>query len=120
MKYFIEPFRYSLLSQLHNGGNISKINPDVISDMKRISNSGKHTIDKKELKELKEAKDEITSSHKWIISIMLGFIFFILASPMFMNITNYVIKNRQTKGFNVTTLLINTIIFILFVRIILQ
>lgn len=127
--FFTEPFRYSGFSQVYNGGKykdrdkVNKIDK-IMANIEEINNK-LSLLDNKKNKNTNNVNngssgiDEITNLHKWIVAVFLGVIFFILASPMFMNITNSLIKMRPTKGFNLLTLFINTIIFILFVRIIL-
>lgn len=129
MKYFVEPFRYSAISQIYNGGDtINKMKnrrsvKQIIDELdqinKKITNCTGTSSDKingesyrgKEQEE--GGEEEITTLHKWIIAFFLGILFFILSSPMFVNISNHLTGNTTLS------LLINTIIFILFVRIIL-
>ena len=116
MKYFIEPFRYSAISQVYNGSNNKKIE-DIISDLDNINKK----IKTSQYQQAQKTKtSEITSGHKWIISVVLGILFFILASPLFIDITSSIIGSLHKKSSSLATLFINTLIFILFVRIILM
>jgi hypothetical protein len=122
MKYFVEPFRYSAISQIYNGGDaINKMKNrrsvkqiiDELDQINKKNTSCTGTSSDKINSESYRGEEEITTLHKWIIAFFLGILFFILSSPMFVNISNHLTGNTTLS------LLINTIIFILFVRIIL-
>ena len=108
MKYFIDPFRKSCLSQTYNGGKFDKI----IEEMKRQKNEAiireRNSEFLDDFQNNIEEKDEVTNIHKWIISIFLGVIFLIFSFT-------FLIFKKHMK----ILLFINVILFILFIRLIL-
>ena len=68
---------------------------------------------------------QVTSGQKWWAAVLLGFIFFLISSPVAYNITSQVTLNTigvplmYGTGPTLAGLLIHTVIFVLIVRVIL-
>lgn len=100
----------SLLSQVHNGGNKwSKRKKMGKYDKKSLNNAKLFTI---------------TSGQKWWMAVIVGFIFFIIASPSFFKLTqkltNFFLPIIYCQGqITLFGLFVHTLIFIIIIRIIL-
>lgn len=142
MKYFIEPFRESILSQLHNGGNYrsyrrNKQNKEIKQNKETKKNKLKipkfcfEQYEKQyeeQFTSLKEV-EEITNIHKLIICFVFGILFFlfsfltlflILRSTKSQSLKSQSSKLKSLKKSDYGILVLNTLFFTLFVRILIQ
>lgn len=74
-------------------------------------------------KGIKEESSSMTSGQKWYVAVIIGAIFFILASPIMFTIVNTILTGLGFQSMfcgemtaNIGGLLLNTIIFIVVVR----
>lgn len=135
MKYISHPFVDSLFSQTHNGGKLWKDKIEKRREREKRKNIiiQDISLQKKEEKVFPSGKkgekvfpsgkkgeeEEISGSQKWWVAVLLGLIFFIIASPCFLSFTNSFLGTGNNGSITLFGLFIHMLIFIIFVRIIL-
>ena len=92
------------------------------------SHENKNNLSKKDIQDIKNAQyfyNETSSNRKLLIAIIFGLIFAILSSPVVYQITNYIsmklggVETTIGQGPTIIGLIIQTLIFIIVIRIIL-
>lgn len=113
-----------------NKNNLSKNDPNNPnpSNPDDENPENKNNLSKKDIQDIKNAQyfyNETSSNRKLLIAIIFGLIFAILSSPIVYQITNYIslklggVETTIGQGPTIIGLIIQTLIFIIVIRIIL-
>jgi hypothetical protein len=119
-----------LEEDINNPNPNSPSNPDDVNPSNPDDDSpeNKNNLSKKDIQDIKNAQyfyNEPSSNRKLLIAIIFGLIFAILSSPVVYQITNYIsmklggVETTIGQGPTIIGLIIQTLIFIIVIRIIL-